>query len=860
MAGQTTISRQKRGRPEAKGNKSILTFFKKVEVEESLFLDEPSPSNSPGGWNPNILNDSDDLYTNNAPIDQKFDEIEQQHKRQKLDEPVETPSRHSTITARKSTKYADIGGFVIYDSDDSSNDDVDHTKSNIPALADQEMNEELSIYRDISENIKPERKIYSTKRPSLEREELIRHDTNGTDDFLNFDIPGIDKWPEDPDFEEPGNREYKYSQQRVELELNNEEIYCSKNAPDNVASEDEKCPVCEGSFVGTTADEATKHVNACLDGNPTPLSNTGRGQFLETKVDKIDVDSDNKTTSTKPNPITVTSTSEKSAFLKLMANQTEEAAWSIAAAENQVARENRAKRGQVRKCPFYKVIPGFSIAVDAFRYGAVKGVHAYFLSHFHSDHYVGLSSNWRHGPIYCSRATASLSRQQLKVDEKWLVPLEFETWYDVPRTGGVRVFMIDANHCPGSSLFLFEKFAPEGKPIRPHRILHCGDFRACQAHVMHPLLQPEITDPETGRVQRQTIDACYLDTTYLNPRYSFPPQEDVIRACADLCAFMQANPGVRRPWDHSESIRQNYNLLSRFFSITRKSEKPVAQMNSFNVASESANRLLSRGEESHPPNRLLVVCGTYSIGKERIVLAIAKALDTKIFAPANKRRITKALGDPELDARLTTNPLEAQVHMQSLMDIKVDNLKGYLERYKPHFGRVLAFRPSGWNFSPNSGIISRGNGNEIGASNGNFAMDGSDGGPAPSTLKKSTSPSSVPTTALLHHRNWRTRFSVESLRPGRGWTDDSMIFGVPYSEHSSFRDLALFVMGLDIGKVVPTVNVGSKESRNLMRAWVDRWTAERRRGGFVVPLALEPKVSEYGEGREKKRALGRTGP
>lgn len=63
-----------------------------------------------------------------------------------------------------------------------------------------------------------------------------------------------------------------------------------------------------------------------------------------------------------------------------------------------------------------------------------------------------------------------------------------------------------------------------------------------------------------------------------------------------------------------------------------------------------------------------------------------------------------------------------------------------------------------------------------------------------------------------------------------------MCFGVPYSEHSSFRELAMFVMGLRIDKVIPTVNVGSDQSRKRMKGWIDRWMTERRKGGLVIPL------------------------
>jgi DNA cross-link repair 1A protein len=447
------------------------------------------------------------------------------------------------------------------------------------------------------------------------------------------------------------------------------------------------CPICEGKLDGLTNDQTSKHVNACLDGNPIPIPTIMKVDAGKTKMmppgagSRFSRAAIARPGQASPFEFGSTDVAPSSAFSKLMSSHAEDVAWANAAAAEQAA---RGKPAYQRTCPFYKIMPGFYICVDAFRYGAVQGCNAYFLSHFHSDHYVGLTSSWCHGPIYCSKVTANLVKQQLRVDPKWVIALEFEVEVEVPGTQSVAVTIIPANHCPGSSLFLFEKVVGKGSNPKVQRVLHCGDFRACPAHIAHPLLMPDIVDSITGRTKQQKIDVCYLDTTYLNPRYAFPSQEDVIKACADMCVSLKKEKAEESDaWEVVKKERAGIGM-AKFIGATIKSEDSMAM---------EVGSIKPRG-------RLLVICGTYSIGKERICMGIARALDCKIWAPPGKQRICAALEDPELMSRMTDNPREAQIHMQMLMEIRAETLQDYLNGYKPHFSRVVGFRPSGWNYRP----------------------------------------------------------------------------------------------------------------------------------------------------------------
>lgn len=478
------------------------------------------------------------------------------------------------------------------------------------------------------------------------------------------------------------------------------------------------------------------------------------------------------------NPFTIESKGkETSAFSKIMSGNAEDAAWAAASAKEEAS---RGKQAYERTCPFYKILPGFSICVDAFRYGAVEGCSAYFLSHFHSDHYIGLTSSWCHGQIYCSIVTGNLVRQQLKVDPKWITDIEFDKTFEIPDTNGAWVTMLPANHCPGSSMFLFEKRVSKGPKPKIHRILHCGDFRACPAHVQHPLLRPDVVDSLTGKVGQQIIDVCYLDTTYLNPKYAFPNQDDVVTACAALCADLDAT-------EHDNSD-----------DATRGPKNPsVKTMMDFRF---NAPQLPTRPGDasSKSRGRLLVVIGTYSIGKERLCVAIARALNCKIYAPVAKQRICACLEDDELSKLLTNNPLEAQVHMQTLMEVRAETLPDYLDSLKPHFSRIVGFRPTGWNYRPPAGRMT----------------------------------DSPPVSSVLYSDSWKPRFCTRDLTPQRGSNRESAYYSVPYSEHSSFRELTMFCCALRIAKVIPTVNVGSKKSREKMKLWVEKWEAEKRKNGL----------------------------
>ncbi|KAI8098392.1 DNA repair metallo-beta-lactamase-domain-containing protein [Gilbertella persicaria] len=454
------------------------------------------------------------------------------------------------------------------------------------------------------------------------------------------------------------------------------------------STKEEQCPICN-AFILVESISMEVHVNSCLDLQEKESLNNQEKKSLLLRKD-----------------LTVIKDS------------------TIAKDSHQIQETPKEKK---KTCPFYKFMRGTRFVVDAFKYGKIPDCDGYFLTHYHSDHFGGLGPNWSHGPIYCSQVTANLVKQELRVKPCYVHPLSMDTLLPIPNST-IQVALIDANHCPGSVLFLF---VIDGKT----RHLHTGDFRATPRMCLHPLIR---------QPQNPPLHSVYLDTTYMNPQYAFPAQEECIQAVCDVVS------------NHNKN--KTPSLLEKWIKSPVKKKKP------------------------------LIVVGTYTIGKERVFINVAKMLQCKIYAPSKKKRILLCQQDDQLKAMLTNNPHEAQVHIVPLGDIRPPAMFEYLRHYQDTFDHLIGFKPTGW------------------------------------TYRSTKTEASDMTLAPLFHII--TPPSDRSMRLSPYFEDTNIqLFNVPYSEHSSFRELASFIASLEIQDIIPTVNL---HHIDRMKMYFEKWQEEKR--------------------------------
>ncbi|GAB5036649.1 dna cross-link repair 1a protein [Nannochloropsis oceanica] len=470
-----------------------------------------------------------------------------------------------------------------------------------------------------------------------------------------------------------------------------------------------------------------------------------------------------------------------------------------------------------------KWVEGTSFLVDGFGFTSPK-CSAYFLTHYHSDHYWGLRPSFSKGTIFCSEITGALLIGKLGIKPQFvhMLPMERPTTIE-----GVEVTLLDANHCPGAVMLVFHlKRANK-------TILHTGDFRASDG------LRARMT--AWLRARGRKIDTVYLDTTYCNHKYTFPSQASVLASLS----------------------------------------------------------LLARREKEAAPSTLFYV-GTYSIGKERAVRAVAEGIGSKVYADKHKERTLRLAGEWD-DGLYSSDARECSVRMAWLGRLRAEKMRaggrkgggrlkgqeelqqeqrkqqdrGRTEEKEEEGGREVLGREQDGERTDKEGEEEEG-------------KEGREGGAKTSTLQQSLG---------MEGENEReeeeeevgARRPVVGFRP-TGWSftrnkkkkgkDDfpssftslpappssytpwineeegAKLYFVPYSEHSSYTELRAFIRAIRPRKIIPTVSAGDEKAveRQLKHFLPDMDLSQDR-----ARLDSYFMGGERGGGREGGRVGGREG-
>lgn len=183
-------------------------------------------------------------------------------------------------------------------------------------------------------------------------------------------------------------------------------------------------------------------------------------------------------------------------------------------------------------------------------------------------------------------------------------------------------------------LFLFE-YTIKNRNIRA---LHTGDFRASKTHLAF------------DSISKSSLDIIYLDTTYLAPSHTFPEQTKVIQSCAELLRLIIIDRKDPR------EVLGNSTKLKDGKSITYKSES--SQMSKW-----LKSKIPNFGTKQKLDENVIVLVGSYTIGKERIYMEVAKAIGSLVYVESQKLRILECLEWDEIKDILTRDATKATVHV-----------------------------------------------------------------------------------------------------------------------------------------------------------------------------------------------------
>lgn len=181
-------------------------------------------------------------------------------------------------------------------------------------------------------------------------------------------------------------------------------------------------------------------------------------------------------------------------------------------------------------------------------------------------------------------------------------------------------------------------------------------------------------------------------------------------------------------------------------------------------------------------SEFLIVIGTYSIGKEKLALGIANSLNTNILCTKEKYETIKLYEWDELSSRIKTgekHEMDCGVHLLPISKTKKAQMIQYLKKYSNKYKSILVIVPTGWTFG--------------------YTKD----------IEKDNTREGIMDAFERGFNNISKSEINGGLAPVRK-------IQVPYSEHSSYSELCMFVHGLNyVNEWIATVNMQSIDNSQI---------------------------------------------
>lgn len=351
--------------------------------------------------------------------------------------------------------------------------------------------------------------------------------------------------------------------------------------------------------------------------------------------------------------------------------------------------EKKAAETKFRIPPTHCVVPGTHFTVDWHCKTKPEFIHS-FLSHAHTDHIAGIASFRSPRVLHCTPLTGRLILNKYPRLCECIETHAIGSTFEVEK---VKVTLLDANHTPGSAMFVFD--LPNGQ-----RIMHTGDFRGEKCVL--------------DNVKKfSPVDYLYLDCTY---------------AIANVKAY------------------------------TRE---------------ECTNFMINKVKEYVAKGSVALI-GTYTLGKEELVIDVAKATGFKVYLQKERQDSITALIQCKMCSEdlFTKEPNEAKIHLVPIQTCKCEAAIEYAAKYS--LANVTCFSASGWNGKT----------------------------------------------------NWQKPYTYSH----DGVT--ATVFNIPYSDHSSCEELVSFVKAMVPKKIIPTTASNEKELKKINDLFFP-YIAKRKNKSFI---------------------------